>query len=435
MEDWQISELTPEQIRTTAKKAGKRVIRGFWVVFAFCAAIIVALFFVFGWRRVSMFVWDAPVDNGLLGTLGDFVGGVIGTLVAFYSIYLLVRTLEKQIESNAETQIVNKSVIETNQSATEINRSIIELDKLQLFDHKFDVFFERYKDAVAAYENGGKKGRSALEERVAAFVAQYFSNGLVYKKRVLVATRVFEEFYAENRHVCAVHFRGLYLLVRLVAEAKINEPDRVWYAKCIRGQLSEGELIILRYNCWTSNGAAMRRFVNHFNLLKHLSLMSLFEFRKWADLVPDKHERSALDAMLIRLKKQMREANDLSDDAIGTNIYEISSRYHIEITYCDNHTCMIFRLEENKRHKRGSGVKRPSIEKALDKIGTAELPEFFQSFLQEAFLTGNFYLFGNPPDSVHTPIPVEDSDDMFIFEIEVKGPKRLVLSEDQLRPS
>lgn len=49
---------------------------------------------------------------------------------------------------------------------------------------------------------------------------------------------MFDDFYAENRPECSVHFRILYLLVSLMAEADIDEESRVLYAKCIRGQLA-----------------------------------------------------------------------------------------------------------------------------------------------------------------------------------------------------
>ncbi len=53
----------------------------------------------------------------------------------------------------------------------------------------------------------------------------------------------------------------------------------------------------------------------------------------------------------------------------------------------------------------------------------------------DIFSCGNFRLFGNPSDCVHEPIPVEDSNDSFIFEIEVKGPRKLVLAENQMYPA
>ncbi len=418
-----VSEATYEA-KTEKKKSWNRFI----VIAAFSGVAIIACFVMFLWKQVGWFDWKASVNNELLGTLGDFVGGILGTLIAIYSIAMLVKTLNAQIDSNANMKVTNDNVIKTNNAQ-------IKLDTQQLFDNKFQVFFDQYKDTISAYvADKGLNGRQALEAIVASFVATPFNNKLVYKKRVKASVREFEAFYAENREQLAVHFRELYQLMRLVAESDIDEEDRVLYAKCIRGQLSDGELVILRYNCLTDNGIAMRRFVNHFNLLKHLPLMSLFEFRTWADMLPDKHMRSALDSAFITLRKIMKEGN-YSDEAVTLQDLELSSRYVIKMSYDEGHTCMIFRLEEDKQHKGAAGVKRPYAEKALDAIGTDEIPELFYSFLHESFITGNFGLYGNPANCVHSPIVVVDNPNTFIFEIEVKGPRKLVLSENQMYPA
>ena len=45
--------------------------------------------------------------------------------------------------------------------------------------------------------------------------------------------------------------------------------------------LCDEEMIMLRYNCLTNKGRNMQEFVNQFNLIKHIPLMSLLEFKKW----------------------------------------------------------------------------------------------------------------------------------------------------------
>ena len=389
---------------------------------------IVACFILFLWKQVAFFNWSASVDNELLGTLGDFVGGILGTLIAIYSIAMLVKTLNAQIDSNANMKDTNDNVMETNNAQ-------IKLSVQQLFDNKFQVFFAQYEDTKAAYVDNGLTGRQALESIVASFIAAPFNNRLVYNKRVIASVREYESFYAGNREQLAVHFRELYQLLRLVAESDIDEENRVLYAKCIRGQLSDGELIILRYNCLTDNGIAMRRFVNHFNLLKHLPLMSLFEFRMWTEKLTDKNMRSALDSTFISLRKIMKEGN-YTNESVNLPVLELSSRYVIKTSYNEGHTCFIFRLEEDKKYKAAAGVSRPYAEKALDIIGIDEMPDLFYSFLYESFITSNFGLYDNPPNCVYDPIVVTDADDpdSFIFEIEVKGNCKLVLSENQMYP-
>ncbi len=72
-----------------------------------------------------------------------------------------------------------------------------------------------------------------------------------------------------------------------------------------------------------------------------------------------------------------------------------------------------------------SNLKRPEF---------AEVREFLLS-LHESFITGNFGLYCNPSNCVHNPIVVVDDQNSFIFEIEVKGPRKLVLSENQMYPA
>lgn len=405
----------------------KRSLNLFLVVAILSGLGIAVSFVVFLWNKVGPIDFDETVNNELLGTLGEFVGGILGTLIAVYSIYMLVKTLHAQIDSNVNVKETNDNVVET-------NKVQIRLSTQQIFDNKFQVFFNQYKDTIAAYADKALSGRQALESIVAVFLSAPFYNKLVYKKRVVASVREFEAFYAGHREQLAVHFRELYQLVRLVAESEIEEEDRVLYAKCIRGQLSDGELAILRYNCLTDNGFAMRRFVNHFNLLKHLPLMTLLEFKTWSGMLPDKHMRSALDSTFIMLRKMMKEYN-YTNEALDIPDIELSSRYVVKISYNEDHSSMIFRLEEDKQHRGAAGVKRPYVEKALDILGTREIPELFYSFLHESFITSNFDLYGNPSNCVHTPIIVVNNASKFIFEIEVKGPRKLVLAENQMYPT
>ena len=62
-------------------------------------------------------------------------------------------------------------------------------------------------------------------------------------------------------------------------------------------------------------------------------------------------------------------------------------------------------------------IRRSRIEKDRGQ----RTPDLFSTFLYETFLTSNFGLFENTPTA-------------FIFEIEVKGPHRLILSQNQYTP-
>ncbi len=189
-------------------------------------------------------------------------------------------------------------------------------------------------------------------------------------------------------------------------------------------------MILLRYNCQTQNGKAMRTYVNHFNLLKHIPMMSMLEFRKWKDFIVDSHERSALDSLFITLRKMM--TSGLDKDEVFNMEYELSSRYKFIIAYSDDFKEMTLRLEEDKHKRVGGGMKRPYAEKALDRLGALQLPPLFYAFLHESFITGNFGLYNNPSDCVKKPTIIINNADNLHFEIAVQSSIRLVLSAHQV---
>lgn len=231
--DGQITEIHPEKEK--AERENKRVLSSFVKVSIASGIVIVIAFVFFVWNTVDWFKWDRSVNSDLLGTFGDFIGGILGTIIAIYSIYMLVKTLQNQVDSNANMKITNDEIVRT-------NGVIIDLDTLQLFDNKFQIFFNQYKDAIASYDATGKNGRQKLEQLVEGFIKQDFSNNQDYKRKNKAAVNLYEDFYSKNRRELSIHFRLLYLLVRLLAEADIEEYDRVQYAKCVRGQLSDGEI-------------------------------------------------------------------------------------------------------------------------------------------------------------------------------------------------
>ena len=417
MENREINQLSEAQYKAEEEK--KKSTQFFWWMFGISSGIIAVSSILFFWRQGEWFDFSAPVNIGLLADWGSFIGGVIGTLIAAVSIFMVVKTLHSQVDANADME--------------DVNQKMILLNTQQLFDNKFQVLYAQYRDSVAAYEGKLNNGKQNLEVMAAAFLAQPFSSNLVYKLRVDAAVKVFEEFYAKNRACCSAHFRVLYQLVRFLDRGEIEEGDRLVYVKSVRGQLTDGEMALLRYNCLTPNGEAMQQYVNHFNLLKHIPLMELLEFKRWADKIPDKHQKAAIDALFITLRKMIKE-NNQNDDSSSSH-YEISSRYRITLEFERWHRCMIFRMEEDKKAKSGGPVRHPYAEAALKKIGDKELPDLFSAFLYETFLISNFCHYGNALNCVHAPIEVENTPDSFVYEIEVKGPQRLVLSQDQYTPS
>ena len=154
----------------------------FWGIIITCILIFGAMIILFSLNRE--FDNEYPIDNGLFGTYGDFIGGVVGTIIAFYSAFLLVKTLQSQ-------EKVNKNVIETNNSIIDSNNKTSIASEKQLyntiledFNNKFERFMACYQNAMVNYvfkkDHSEFTGRKAFEKMVNVFVNSNFTNNNDY---------------------------------------------------------------------------------------------------------------------------------------------------------------------------------------------------------------------------------------------------------------
>lgn len=286
----------------------KKVLLGWKTLIISSIIFCVVVIFLFFCGQIITFRLTDSIEHDIFGAFGDFIGGVLGTFIALYSVYYLVKTFQNQAEINDNIRLTNKSVIETNESVKKSNDKLINQTELQIFDSRFSKLLDLYKEAINSYKNENIENNGRLNFE--AIVEEFKKKGLLYKteykRRSISAVSEYYKLYTINRRNFSIHFRMLYLLTKLTAEEKIYESYRVSYAKTIRGQLSEGELLLLRYNCLSIYGARMRTYVNKFNLIKHLPIMSLLEFTKWKNIIQDTNIINTIDQLFINLKKKIR---------------------------------------------------------------------------------------------------------------------------------
>lgn len=241
----------------------------FWSIILICILISGGILLLFSLNRE--YGCEYPVDNGLFGTYGDFIGGVVGTIVAFYSAFLLVKTLQSQEKVNKNVIETNNSIIDSNNKTSIASEKQLYNTLLEVFNNKFERFMACYQNAMVNYvfekAHNEFTGRKAFEKMVNVFVNSNFTNNNDYLRRTQSAISEYMDFYSNNRLYLAVHFRMLYLLTSLVSTSNLDDSDKVLYAKLIRGQLSESEMTMLRYNCHSDYGVKMQKYCNEFNLI------------------------------------------------------------------------------------------------------------------------------------------------------------------------
>lgn len=382
-----VREVVKEEVRWYDALAKK--IKKFGVFFLIVSVML------FGVNR-CFFVLDAPIDNDAFGTFGDFVGGILGTIFTFYGTLMLIRTFQNQIESNDKAQSTNDRLLQ--QAIT--SNTLIEKQNVQqgyqLFLNQFDSFWEMYIEAVNNYEqsDGDLQGKQCLNRLLENFMAEEFKSNAVYGKRINQAVKLYEDFYAQHREHLSVHLRMLYQLLYFISNSQdIDERTKVEYAKAIRGNLTEAELIFIRYNCRCPFGKKLQPFVNEFNLLKHLPLISLFEFRKWAIMLDDNGQKTAINSVFISIRKMLCNLM-LSTDTIGEDKYECGKKWRFVILYRKADNTLLIKLQKIEDATR-RGTITPAIEKAFDKLELDNLEGLFTDYFRELFFYSNFCVYNN----------------------------------------
>lgn len=450
----QYSEITrnagSSENRSHITRERKILSRSFLCSFGLSLMVLVIVAYCFCNNNVYHGEEDWIVQHDVIGTYGDFIGGVLGTLVALYSAYLLVRTLGNQLSVNSDVMRTNGNIIDTN------NITIYQTN-LQIFDNKFCAFFDNYKSAKHNYQCEAKyshkkkvidddghyrtieeenivthTGSKAIDYIASAFSSSSYSDKRTYLSRAKSATNKFDELYAQHRREMSVHFRNLYLLTKFIGETdnfdedgkwKIKEADRVEYAKSIRGQLSEGEMILLRYNCMTSRGEKMRPFVNQFNLIKHLPLMSLLEFRIHRSKLNSDREANTLDSHFIELKKKIKDYIGYAANNENAN-WPLSVRYSIEMNLSADKKQFTLTIIRKKNRPATGSDGTPVIEKALNRFTSInDIEELYKDFVREVLIVSNFYLYnGQKNRGVTGTHRTDDINDYAVIEYNSQYP-------------
>ena len=278
-------------------------------------------------------------------------------------------------------------------------------------------------------------GRKAFEKMVNVFVNSNFTNNNDYLRRTQSAISEYMDFYSNNRLYLAVHFRMLYLQTSLVSTSGLETNDKVLYAKLIRGQLSESEMTMLRYNCHSEYGVKMQKYCNEFNLIKHLPVMQLLEFKMHYNLLKSnvgenvKELVVGLDTMFITLRKYAKMV--LDKDSQRNITYNGGKRYSIVMSVTEDRKKITLELKKDcGAERRGGGTRLSSAEKALDCYDSSQLEQLFRDYLSDLFYASNFYLY-NGKENVSKG-NFSKNGDIITYTFVNEHEKRLALSSKQM---
>ncbi len=275
--------------------------------------IILSLLFLILFLCNQEYCLKYPIATEIVGQYGDFIGGVIGTIL---SVFLLYYTLKSQIE-----EFKNSANVFTQQHVNDIffhllqqYNSIIDSLKITTYD---DINEELRGKEVLHY---------SLLQLQNEFDASSENKG---RKR---AVELYMNFYSSLKDSIPTYFRILYRMMDLVDSAGIEEKEKVKYIKILRSQLTDAEVVLLRYNAMTVLGKSARKYIVKYNLLKHTSPLSLLEYRQWRNLFVET-TRDKVNIILYTVRKYIHK---LINENIRTLAYtSTKAKYNINVSKLD----------------------------------------------------------------------------------------------------
>ena len=344
------------------------------------------MLYLFMWHRKENVGYDYPVATDEVGQYGDFVGGVIGTIL---SVVLLYLTLKLQREDSSNNSKIYK--------AQQLNDEFFHL--LDMYHKILDTL--SFNDDESFYE-----GKIALHKNIEDMYGS-FDSSISLPIRRKAAVSVYQDFYAKERDFAPVYFRTLYRICEIVDNADCEEKKKVEYIKILRAQLTDSELILMRYKAMTPLGYKFADYINKYNLLKHIPIFLLLEYKEWRRKLTSSSDVLKVSALLSSLRNEM---SDLLKNRGGDyNKYGSKGKYHIKIV-CNVQRTKIELLLERKKNITFLPYDDFS---PLDYLSHNELVSLLRYYMKDCFVLNSFNKL-NPRKELR--IDYEDSE---ISEIEI----------------
>lgn len=263
-------------------------------------ALGAAVFIIF---RSWDFSWT--INEEKVGQFGDFVGGVVGSIFAFVGVilyYVALTEQRKDIDINRkalETQVetLNQQIKEFKAQTTEMQetRTVYE-EQTNLYREQTNYYQQQVKELkkqtniaslqqfnsefyslLGVFINFKKDCKEPIKRVLESLRKKVQSNkGTVCDKHSCLIKEYTNQYYQESVSL-SVYFQTLYRLLKMIEDSNIEPTHKQRYAKTLRSQLSENELLLIYYDYCSDLGEKVRLLALKYDLLKHLNMMDRIE--------------------------------------------------------------------------------------------------------------------------------------------------------------
>lgn len=247
---------------------------------------------------VISFLWmdfdfstSAQIKPDKWGQLGDFIGGIVGTLWALAGVLLFYIALveqRKDIKINQkaltlQVEALNKQVEEFELQRKELksSRKVYEqqtkTNRIQQFESHFYALLNVYLKIKDSLNN--------LDDNKDYFKFLYDQLRLEYAEGTDITRhhnnliQAYVTLFNNHRGHLSHYFKCFYRLIKMIELNQfLEESEKVQYSKILRSQLTDYEQLIMQYNSYSAYGLKARPLILKYNLFKHVPIFQKTEF-------------------------------------------------------------------------------------------------------------------------------------------------------------
>ena len=214
------------------------------------------------------------------------------------------------------------------------------------------------------------------------------------------------------------YFRTLYRIYDLIDNADLEESSKKNYLKIVRAQLTESELFFLRYNAMTYYGMNFVKYINKYNILKHLPAFELLEFKDWWNK-PNQTEKTGINIIFDFVNRKIRDMLcDIQKLKDTVNINSISPKYSMRLDKKSPYDLLITVII-NKT------AKNDKVEfSALDNFDNKKIQQLLDCFIKEVIMYSNFEQYNETKELETYSDPITDNNGIVIINSGIRNKMR-----------
>lgn len=267
--------------------------------FLIVISAIVFIFAIIVFVTCGSWQFSTILDETKVGTFGDFIGGVVGTLLAFVAsilYYVALKEQRKELSQNHEairlqTEALNQQIeeFEAQKKELELSREVYskqcEIMKeeertmhIQQFDSHFFGMLQMYRDIKNSLCSNSE-GNDFFQNLIYTIKDNSLTTTRDYGELKKIVQGHYIKVFTSHQNILSPYFRCLYRLIRQIDDNEFLSDEEKWrYVKLVRAQLSDFELLVLYYNCCTTEAEKALLLYYKYNLFKHLQVSKKIEF-------------------------------------------------------------------------------------------------------------------------------------------------------------